>query len=229
MTAGGIGGRAKRRENVRTMSESWIARWQEGHTGWHEPEGNAGLHRHWQWRNRRVLVPLCGKSVDMLWLEAQGNEVVGVELSDIAVVAFFEDNGLAWRKAAGGRRFEAVDRRITIHCGDYFDFDAGGFDAHYDRGALVAISPALRERYVQHTNALLADDARQLVVTLEYDQSQANGPPYSVSADEVASYWPALEVADARDDIGNAPEKFRAAGLDRMIEKVWLSPGRTMP
>lgn len=211
------------------MSESWIARWQAGHTGWHEPDGNGGLRRHWAWRERRVLVPLCGKSVDLLWLEAQGNEVVGVELSDIAVRAFFEENGLSWRTSDGGRRFEAVDRRITIYCGDYFEFGTGGCDAHYDRGALVALAPEVRERYVQHTNALLTDGACRLVVTLEYDQAVAEGPPYSVSADEIASYWPSLEVAEARDDIGNAPQKFREAGLDRMIETVWRTPERARP
>lgn len=203
------------------MSESWIARWQEGHTGWHEPGGNRGLRRYWPWRERRVLVPLCGKSVDLLWLEEQGNEVIGVELSDIAVRAFFDENGIACRKADGGRRFDAVDRRISIHCCDYFDFDAGACDAHYDRGALVALAPDLRARYVQHTNALLTEDARQLVITLEYDQEIAAGPPFSMSANEVLGYWPSLEPVDVRDDIENGPEKFRAAGLDRMIETVW--------
>ncbi len=206
------------------MSESWIARWQEGRTGWHEPDGNRGLHRHWPWRDRRVLVPLCGKSVDLLWLEAHGNAVVGVELSDIAVRAFFEENDIAWRKADGGRRFEAVDRQITIHCVDYFDFDAGGCDAHYDRGALVALAPEHRERYARHTRSLLTENARQLVITLEYDQNVAEGPPFSIPADEVTRYWPALEIVDAYDDIENGPDKFREAGLDRMIETVWRTP-----
>lgn len=208
------------------MSESWIARWQEGRIGWHEPAGNQSLRRHWPWRGRRVLVPLCGKSVDLLWLEAHDNEVVGVELSDIAARAFFEENDIAFRKSGDGQRFEAVDRRITIHCGDYFEFDEGGFDAHYDRGALVALSSDLRERYVRHTNSLLADDARQLVITIEYDQAVVQGPPFSIPAEEIAGYWPSLESVDAYDDIENGPEKFRDAGLERMIETVWRTPQR---
>lgn len=190
------------------MGESWIGRWQEGRIGWHEPAGNASLRRHWPWRDRRVLVPLCGKSVDLLWLESQGNEVVGVELSDIAVRAFFDENDIACRQSGGGRRFDAVDRRITIHCGDYFEFDAGGCDAHYDRGALVALAPALRERYVTHTNSLLSDDARQLVITIEYDQAVVEGPPFSIPQSEIKRFWPSLEIVDAYDDIENAPRSF---------------------
>lgn len=206
------------------MSESWIARWRQGRIGWHEPAGSRSLRRHWPWRERRVLVPLCGKSVDLLWLEAQGNAVLGVELSEIAARAFFEENDIACRQSEGGRRFDAVDRRITIHCGDYFAFDEGGFDAHYDRGALVALPPELRERYARHTNSLLAGDARQLVIAIEYDQNVAKGPPFSIPADEIARYWPSLAVVDAYDDIENGPEKFREAGLDRMIETVWRTP-----
>ena len=62
------------------MNENWIERWETGKTGWHEPDGNENLKAHWQWSGKRVLVPLCGKTPDLLWLESQGNEVVGVEV-----------------------------------------------------------------------------------------------------------------------------------------------------
>ena len=70
-------------------NEPWLERWQIGRTGWHEPSGNRNLRAHWSWSGKRVLVPMCGKTPDLLWLEELGNEVVGVELSEIAVVAFF--------------------------------------------------------------------------------------------------------------------------------------------
>ena len=65
------------------MNDAWIERWQIGRTGWHEPQGNASLKRYWDLTGRRVLVPLCGKSADLLWLESQGNSVTGVELSEL--------------------------------------------------------------------------------------------------------------------------------------------------
>lgn len=207
------------------MSEPWIERWQEGRTGWHEAEGNSSLKKHWRATGRRVLVPMCGKSYDLVWLADQGNEVVGVELSDIAVKAFFEEQGLSFEiRDDELPAYRALDRPITIYCGDYFSLTSIRCDAHYDRGALIALTEDLRGPYAKHTNTLLEPGAEQLLVSLEYDQSVANGPPFSVDADEVLSYWPELVRLGAFDDIGNAPPKFIEAGLKEMLEVAWHSP-----
>ena len=70
----------------------WHDRWATGRTGWHETDGNAGLRAHWNFDARRVLVPLCGKTPDLVWLAKRGHEVVGVELSDIAIREFFAEH-----------------------------------------------------------------------------------------------------------------------------------------
>lgn len=206
------------------MNETWLERWQQGRIGWHETSGNRSLKRHWRGAGLRVLVPLCGKSVDMLWLARQGNEVTGVEVSEIAARDFFKDNGLQYRRSANGARYRATDLPVSIICGDYLAFDETGFDAHYDRGALVALPAGTRARYAAHTTARLAANPVQLVITLEYAQACVDGPPYSVPSDEVLSYWPALTRVDAYDDIQNAPPKFCAAGLEELTEVVWRSP-----
>jgi thiopurine S-methyltransferase len=206
------------------MSNPWLQRWRKGQTGWHEPDGNKNLKQHWDVDEGRVLVPLCGKSPDLLWLEARGNEVVGVELSKIAATEFFDDNGLAYESQRDGAmtRYIATERNIVIVCGDYFEFtDASKFDACYDRGSLIALPDSVRPDYVAHTNALLGPDACQLLITVEYDQSAADGPPYSVESEEVLSYWPDLKRIDEGDDIDNAPPKFKQAGLSRMLEVAW--------
>ena len=139
------------------MIESWLERWREGRIGWHEEGGNASLKRHWSAGGRRVLVPMCGKSVDMLWLEDRGNEVVGVELSDIAARAFFEENALRYTIRQGKLpAYVAEDRDITIYCGDLFDFDEPGHTGWYDRGALVATPAEQRPDYARHIDALLS-------------------------------------------------------------------------
>ena len=206
------------------MAEQWLERWQEGRIGWHEDDGNAGLQRHWQGSGHTVLVPLCGKSVDLCWLAAQGNRVIGVELSDIAVKAFFEEQGLEYSISEGElRRYDARDVNISIYCGDFFALTSLQCDAHYDRGALIALPANVRPAYAAHVSSLLTDDARQLVITLNYDEDVAKGPPFSVEDAELLSYWPRLECVEARDDIENAPPKFIEAGLDRLVEKVWRS------
>lgn len=204
------------------MTRQWLQRWQDGNIGWHEDQGNASLQQYWNTSGKRVLVPLCGKSVDLIWLEGQGNEVVGVELSELAVNAFFEDNELAYTVVDGPLdAYVAKGRAITLYCGDFFEFSAERFDAHYDRGALIALPPDMRKSYVRHLRTLLAKDAAQLVVTVEYDETIAKGPPFSVASSEVLGYWPELQRVAAYDDIANGPPKFRQAGLDRMLEVVW--------
>ena len=206
------------------MKEDWLERWQIGRTGWHEPEGNRNLHEHWTVSGRRVLVPLCGKTPDLLWLEAQGNEVVGVELSEIAVEAFFEENALEYEAVDGDLPgWRATTRNLTIYCGDFFDFRSGPFDAHYDRGALIALTPELRARYSRHVASLLSGDAFQLVITIEYDQSVCDGPPFALSGEEVRRHWPALRRRARVNDTANAPPKFLEAGLQEMHEVVWLN------
>lgn len=206
------------------MSEDWLERWKIGRTGWHEPDGNRILREHWTLSGRRVLVPLCGKSHDLLWLEAQGNEVVGVELSELAVQAFFEDNALDYELAEGVLPgYRALDRNLTLYCGDYFAFRAEPFDAHYDRGALIALSADLRPRYARHTSALLTDEPAQFVITIEYDQAVCEGPPFSVGPEEVLNHWPGLRRLLSVEDIENAPPKFLDKGLQSMREVVWVS------
>lgn len=211
------------------MANQWIERWQQGHIGWHEARGNASLKEYWRGTGKRVLVPLCGKSQDLLWLEAQGNDVTGVELSEMAVKAFLDENQLAYTVSDKVlRAYRATERRITIYCGDYFALQvgalqAGSFDAHFDRGALIALPRDRRPAYAAHTSSLLSDTAEQLLITLEYDQSVAKGPPFSVTADEVLEYWPNLQRVAARNDIANGPPKFRDAGLTEMIEVIWRS------
>ncbi len=204
------------------MKEAWLERWQIGRTGWHEPDGNASLKRYWGHTGRRVLVPLCGKTPDLLWLESKGNAVTGIELSELAVTAFFEENGIEYTREAN--RFDALDRKLTLFCGDYFEHDAtGSYDALYDRGSLVALPADVRPRYADHTRRLLTDEADLFVITVEYDQSQAEGPPFSLSVDELRSYWPGLERRDRYDDLENCPPKFIEAGLTAFYEVVWQS------
>ena len=76
--------------------EFWHQRWQQNQIGFHKPETNPYLQRYWPKLplspGCRVFVPLCGKSNDMLWLLGMGYQVVGVELSPLAVESFFSDN-----------------------------------------------------------------------------------------------------------------------------------------
>ena len=207
--------------------EEWLSRWESGQTGWHQHGGSSALRKFWPGvaAGTRVLVPLCGKSADLLWLAEQGCDVTGIELSEIAARSFFDEACIPYAesRSAGFRFFRAQGHNISIGCGDYFDFEDQAFDALYDRAALVALPPDLRPAYVQHTRGLLKPGAAHLLLTLEYDQSRAGGPPFSVMPDEIEGYWRGLRRIAARNDTNTIPPKFRQAGIDEITEAVWLN------
>jgi thiopurine S-methyltransferase len=172
--------------------EFWLDRWKRQETAFHQQEVNPTLREHWAGlgvaAKAPVFVPLCGKSGDMTWLRAHDHPVVGVELSELAAAAYFEENGLAPERHRQGS-FEVMEAGgVRILCGNFFDLsadDLAGVTAVYDRAALVALPPDLRARYAEHMAAILPAGTRMLLVTLEYPQEEMQGPPFSVPAEEV--------------------------------------------
>lgn len=187
----------------------WHSRWREGHIAFHRAEANPLLieHRAVFTECTRVLVPLCGKSVDLEWLIIHGFQVVGVELSELAAQAFFSEQALVptRREQAGFVVYELGN--LAIWVGDFFatnPADLAIFDAVYDDAALIALPPELRRSYVSQIRTLMAPGAKLLLITLQFDA--AGGPPFSVSAEEVrelyagASEIRCLATLDARAD-----------------------------
>ena len=207
------------------MSEPWLERWEQGRIGWHEPDGNANLKKHWPDLpdGSRVVVPFCGKARDLMWLSERCLDVVGIELSVKAIESFFREQDLEFEIDSVGKLpgYRATRRPITIFCGDYLQYESQPFDALFDRGALVALPSEARPRYIEHTKALLKESAYRLIITLEYDQAVADGPPFAVMPDEIRSYWGDLRIVDRHNDIDNCPPKFKAAGLSEVMETAW--------
>ena len=173
----------------------WLDRWQQGLiTGFHLKEVNPQLKRHWPAigaaPGSRVLVPLCGKSLDLHWLAAQGHRVLGVELSPLAVAQFFSEAGLSPRQHSSPSGEHHVAGPIEIILGNAFTLEAAllaGCDAIYDRAALIALPPDLRARYLDTVYARLPAGCRGLLIALEYPQAERPGPPFSVEQAEVES------------------------------------------
>ncbi len=211
--------------------EFWYQRWRAGQTGFHESDVNPLLIRYWSSlgvdRSDRVFVPLCGKSVDMVWLAAQGHRVLGVELSPVAVEAFFDEQGLdpRVRHRDGFEIWDAGD--IRIFCGDFFALDReliGRIGAVYDRAALIALPETMRADYVRHLRGLLPPaGAPVLLVTLEYDAADMDGPPFPVARSEVderfGPEWQ-VECLHHEDALAGSP-RLRDKGLTALAQAVY--------
>lgn len=177
----------------------WHQKWAKGETAFHEGEANALLVKHFHAlelaAGARVFLPLCGKTEDIPWLRQQGCRVVGIELSELAVEELFagleQRFGLTPKIEAIGdfRRYAAEG--VEVWVGDVFQLSPeilGQVDAIYDRAALVALPDSLRSRYTAQLKAL-GQNAPQLLVTLEYAQSEMNGPPFSIDQKEIERHY----------------------------------------
>lgn len=113
---------------------------------------------------------MCGKSLDMLWLAQQGYEVVGVELSSVAIQAFFREQGWRPKRHQQGRFTCWSYGKISILCGDYFALrasDIGPIDGVYDRASLTALPPPIRRPYIAHLRKILPSTTRIFLLTIE--------------------------------------------------------------
>ena len=206
----------------------WIQRWKEGKIGWHREQVNTKLIEFIDCLQLKpgdtVFVPLCGKSGDMLYLLELGFKVIGVELSQLAIEQFFDENNRAYTINQTEQFQVYQGENITLYCGDYFSLEASMLtlvSAVYDRAALVALTVDLREKYAVHLYSIIAKDCRLLLLTLNYPQSQISGPPFAVNEAEVASLFSQgfeCQQLQCFNDIENEP-KFLRAGVD-FIEKA---------
>ncbi len=211
-------------------AEFWKQRWQAGQIGFHRTQVMPLLETHWPAlglaAGSRVLVPLAGKSLDMHWLAAQGHQVLGVELSPLAVQQFFDEAGLqpVRHHSRYGEHFVAGPVEVIL--GDALGLDTAllaDVAGVYDRAALIALPPALRQRYLRTLYAALPGRCQGLLITLEYPQAEKAGPPFSVEAAEVTRLfdlpWKAT-LLERREILAQEP-RFQAEGVTALATAVY--------
>ena len=210
--------------------EFWLERWQNNEIGFHAGEINPYLIRYWPdlqiHGGSGVFVPLCGKSKDMLWLLAQDYEVVGVELSPVAISAFFSENGLVPEITEEDGFTVSRKQGLSLYCGDYFNLTGqqlGSVKAVYDRASLIALPPPMRAAYAAHLKNNLESGVKILLVAFLYNQEEMPGPPFSVPKPEIQALygnWCEIRLLETKDILEEEP-RFQARGLTRLEEQVY--------
>jgi thiopurine S-methyltransferase len=228
--------------------EFWYKRWQEKRIGFNQSAVNPLLIEYFNHLNlpagSSVFVPLCGKSIDMVWLAAQGYDVVGVELVETAVQEFFAEQNIQPTvsqhaenpaiKCYQGQLPNQISghpsvQTITLWVADIFALtptDIGSIGAVYDKAALIALPADMRTKYSEqirqlsgNVNKVDSKAAPQLLVTLNYDQSKKDGPPFSINGKQLQQYYGShyqiCELASEPASIGSAPDLT-------VTEHVWL-------
>lgn len=212
--------------------EFWRARWQEKRIGFNQPNVNPLLIKYFTALNlpisSRVFVPLCGKSIDMVWLATQGYDVVGIELVESAIQEFFTEQAIAYTIIEDANKpnikcytGKIAGQTIELWVADIFALAAdniGHVDAVYDRAALIAMPPEMRPKYSEQVRKL-SNCTSQLLLTLNYDQNEWAGPPFSISQDEVQHYYSNhYQITE----IEGKPSTLNAAPEMAVRECVWL-------
>lgn len=223
-------------------AQYWHQKWNDEKIGFHQSDVNKRLVTYWpqltpadntsaSGEKGCVFVPLCGKSLDMLWLHGNGHQVLGVELSDKAAQAFFNDNQLSFDTRSDGQftvySGSGSASGITIMVGDYFALTSEICQpcvAFYDRAAMIAMNSEMRVRYARHLATLMPTGSQGLLLTISYDQAQMQGPPFSVTDENVREI---LNVGFNIKELAHysGPERvgnLQGRGLETLDERVYL-------
>ncbi len=176
-------------------SSFWHQRWEKNEIGFHEGKPNPLLVKHFHElsvaKGRRIFVPLCGKTLDISWLLSRGYRVTGAELSQLAIEQLFMELGMQPEVTTVGKVEQWSANNLDIFVGDIFAVSEkmlGPIDAVYDRAALVAFPEDMRKRYTAHLTEV-TKKSPQLLICYEYDQRLMDGPPFSVSNEEVHRHY----------------------------------------
>jgi thiopurine S-methyltransferase len=207
------------------QADFWHQKWNKNEIGFHLPEANPLLVNYFEalalTKNSRVFLPLCGKTMDIAWLLAQGYQVAGAELSKIAIDDLFKSLELNPKITMLGELVHYNADNIDIFVGDVFNVSStllGAVDAVYDRAALVALPENMRKQYAAHMLEI-TNQSPQLLITFDYDQSVLAGPPFSISCDEIYQHYQndyGVSLIASHDVIGGLKGQCMAK------ENVWL-------
>jgi SAM-dependent methyltransferase len=133
----------------------------------------------------RALEVGCGTGTNALWLAERGFEVLGVDLSPLAI-----DSA---RTKAEGRNL-----RCRFAAADFFAMESteGPFDFVYDRGCFhVFDEPAERARFAAHVAAMLAPAGQWLSLLGSTEgPPRDTGPPRRSARDIAEAIEPVLEL-----------------------------------
>jgi thiopurine S-methyltransferase len=205
----------------------WLDRWRTAQIGFHQAAADRHLKAYWPLlklpANSPVFVPLCGKSLDLMWLREHGHSVIGVELSPVALESFVMEQGIPARRRLLGD-FDVFEAEgFTLFCGDYFKLTPGllgSVSAVYDRAALISWTPAARESYVKHLTLLTKPGTQSLLIAVEYPPEQMKGPPFPLTGGAIenlyADHYSIEELA--RHEILELEPRLKARGLTELRE-----------
>ncbi|MFT7235658.1 MAG: thiopurine S-methyltransferase [Methylophagaceae bacterium] len=176
-------------------AEFWHQKWESKQIGFHRDQVNHLLVKYLSALDliagQTIFLPLCGKTVDIAWLMGQGLFVRGIELHEPAVIELFASLSLKPEVIKVGDLKQYSVKGLVVFVGDIFNLTSsilGEVNAVYDRAAIVALPETMRSDYAYQVMTV-SQKSQQLMINYVYDQAQMQGPPFSVSNEELILYF----------------------------------------
>lgn len=212
-------------------SEFWKERWEKNQIGFHLDEVNPMLEKHFHELGLKegssIFIPLCGKTLDIQWLLSKGYNIVGAELSELAIEQLFEELRVK-PDVSTQKKFKVYQtKNLKIFVGDIFDLSSEllvDIDGVYDRAALVALPFNIREKYTAHL-CNISQHLPQLLLNFTYDQSLMNGPPFSVTGEEIKEHYSKsyeIILLESKEVEGKFKGKVYAEEMAWLLKKTTL-------
>ena len=208
----------------------WKTVWSENQIGFHQSETNKNLKKYLPLlsnKKNKILVPLCGKSLDMIYLKENNFSIDGVEIVESAINEFFDENKMnptVLDLQNGFKKFSSRD--YSLYCGDFHQFHTldKRYQAIYDRASMIALPPQMRKAHAESLSELTLPNGKILLITLEYDQEKVSGPPFSVKKDEVSTLFSkSFKIEELSfESTSNIGPKFKNAGIKKVVQRVYL-------
>ena len=148
-----------------------------------------------------------------------------MELSHIAIEAFFAERALTPNRQRRGRFTRWWHETVEIWCGDLFDLtssELGDIAAIFDCAALTALPQSSRSSYVRHLSSLLNPDSQILLLTTESGDEPSSEPSLTPDSEVVALYQSrfAIELLHGHNCIKIDPE-FPDLPASLFAEKIY--------
>ncbi|AUN98197.1 hypothetical protein C0V70_08780 [Bacteriovorax stolpii] len=207
-----------------TPKEFWSDVWKEGVIRFHQKDYNQAMvhfFRDIDLKNKTVLIPLAGKTNDILFFLEKGAHVTAIEFYEGAVMAFFNENNIPFTK----KDHTYSGQNITFYAGDFFDYKNHiPFDVMYDRASQVVFNQENRPAYYAHMSTLIDKHTILFLGAIDHQGPHDYGPPFKISPEEVMSAYKNmgifLEMVSSQ--MNAASEKMQAVGIEE-VQTYFLS------
>lgn len=203
----------------------WQKKWDLNEIGFHQKETSPLLEKYLNkiiYHNgtkSHCLIPLSGKTNDIIYLKNYFSLVTGVEIIKKAVESFFSENNFKPVQKENCYTYENIE---IIH-DDFFNLPNKTklkYDFVFDRASIIALPENLRFKYVNTVKSLLGPRFTIFLISIEYNSPDLIGPPFSVPEDEIHKHYAEFKIEKLYEkEIPTLSPKFK--NID-VLQKLYI-------